>query len=91
MLVIRGPSELAGLGIMLGDQPQVFADALTRVLLQPAGDLAVELGPIFEQDRLVGHVAQQGVFEDVLIDPGERRTLAPENQLAVANRFERVL
>ncbi len=89
LIVVGGAVVLTGLNVVFGDEAQVFADALPGVVFQPAGDAAVELGAILQQHRLIGHVAQQGVLEEVLAGPGEGGALLAEDQLAAAGGLQR--
>ncbi len=67
----RRPQPLPGLDVVFGDEGQVFAQPLAGVGFQPAGGPAVVGGPPIEQHRLISHIAQQDMLEDVLVRPGE--------------------
>ncbi len=92
---IAGPLQVGGgtgvgpgQSVVLGDEAQVFAQTAAGVDFQPAGDPRMVQPPGTQQDRLVGHFAQQIMFEGELGRPGEGRAIAPDDQFAPGQRVE---
>ena len=73
---------------MFGDDARVLADATAASARNPLGGPPVILAPLALQNALVCHVAQKRVLERVLARAGERRRLAPVDQLLAPERFE---
>ncbi len=68
------PGSVAREPAMIGDHLLELVEAVTGVTREPFGGERVEMLSIAEEHRLVGHVAQEGVLEDVLLGRRERPT-----------------
>ena len=80
--VIHRLDRLASQLKVPGDQAQVFTDAFTRIRLQPGSHLGMVHPPQTQQHRLIGHIAQNSVLENILLRPCEGRMPTVKDQLA---------
>ena len=76
---------------MCRDLDEVLVATVAGDLLEPLGRSFVEHGSLAQQDRLVDHVAEQCVLEDVLAGAAEGRWMPGEDELALMQRCEVVV
>ncbi len=79
--VIGSLSAAPGQLQVVGDQGGILTCSLATLLHQPVGHQAVVDPPQPLQHALVSHLAQDGLFEDVLLGPGKGRGLPLEDHL----------
>ncbi len=74
--------------VVLGNGRGVIGQALAAVCFQPARGLQVIARPVAQQDALVGHFAQDGVFEQVGLAAAEDGRRRAVDHVAPLQRLE---